>query len=165
MLLQHVQYLGGRANAVDRQNFASLFGARDQNACEDLLLPIEALVISRTSIKTDLPDIAGLFEVLLPKYNFPEALLHQLWMETESRPHMSRRPARFAIPTPSLGRRGDRESVDTLPFDLSNELLEVRIEVNVAVEVDQFGQRYTGILEEKVSTPSRSRPTSFIPCA
>jgi len=114
------EYLGGRAHAMDGQDFPALLGARAQDALEHAFLRGEARIEAWTSVEPDLADIAGIGQVALEDRELRFALGDELRMQAEGDSDVLRRGREFAVALPRSRSRRHRESRHALAITLAN---------------------------------------------
>src|SRR5665213_32623 len=161
--LDQVEDLGCRSHAVDRQYLVAGFGAATQDPPEDLGLALHRREVSGTGVESDFADISRLVEQPLPEIDFPPAFDHQLGMQPQSGPDVFRRGRERLVTRPGLRGRRDREGEDPEPFALSDQRFEIRIQVEMTVEVDEpHAVVSASAAGENVSTSRSNSPTSVM---
>lgn len=100
-------------------------------------------------------------EKLLPEIDLPSMRADKLGVEAQSYTDVLGLGSDGLVPRPGPWCGGDRERVDGKPLALSDQGLEIRVEIKVAVEIYKTCQVLAS--DDMVSIPFRNAATSSIP--
>lgn len=146
---------------MDGQDLATLGGTSFKDTFEDLLLFRQGLGILRTGINTHFAHIGGLMEKLLPQSDLTAMCSDKLRMEAQPDTDVLGLGRHGLVLRPRSRRGRDGKRIDGKPFALGDEVLKIRVEVKVAMEVYKTGQ--VSASEDMVSILFRNAATSSIP--
>jgi len=161
MFFKHVQNQGGRPDGVDGEDLAALGRAGFENPFKHLFLFWQRLGILGTGIDSDFAHVDGLVEKLLPEIDLLAMRADKLGVEAQPDTDVLRLGGDRLVLRPGPRRGGDRERVYGKALALSDKGLEIRVQVEVAMEIYEAGQ--VSASEDMVSIPFRNAATSSIP--
>ena len=98
----------------------------------------------RARVQAHLSDIARFRQKLLPKLDLVAVSRDQLRVDPQSRAHVLGGRSSVTVPYPSPRRRGHSERVHPSVLALTDDLIEVRKEIEMAMEVYEWFIHFVG---------------------